>query len=107
MVMSEPAFTTLVLLTLILAEKYIPRTEVPFLPTFVTGMIITFALFTRTIGAILILAVLIRIVMLPLDKSIKQRKLFYLLLGGIVFVALVVALTPVTLKSLLPNEYMN
>jgi len=107
MVMSEPAFTTLVLLTLILAEKFLPRKEAQFIPTFLTGMIMMFAVFTRTIGVILTIAIVIRILMLPLDKSIKQRKLFYILLGGIVFIALVVALTPVTLKSLLPNEYMN
>lgn len=105
--MSEPAFTTLVLLTLILAEKFLPRKEAQFIPTCLTGMIVMFAVFTRTIGVILFVAIAIRILMLPLDKSIKQRKLFYILLGGIVFIALVVALTPVTLKSLLPNEYLN
>jgi hypothetical protein len=107
MVMSEPAFTTLTLLSLILAEKFLTKDKPQTIPILLSGMVLALMLFTRTIGLVLIAAVAFRIYMIPSDSAIKWKKFLLLLLGGLMFVTFVVALTPVTLHSLLPAEYMD
>jgi hypothetical protein len=107
MVMSEPAFTTLVLISLIFAEKFLVKDKLQILPALFTGMALALTVFTRTIGLVLVIAVVLRIYMLPFERLLKLQKFLYLLLGGLLLVTLVVAFTPVTLQSLLPAEYMN
>jgi hypothetical protein len=107
MVMSEPYFTTLTLIGLILTERYLVRKVVNPVASILTGTTLVLAIFTRNIGIVLIVAVAFRILVLPIEKATKQKVFIYLLIGGVLFLAAVIALTPVSIRSLLPIEYMD
>ncbi len=107
MVMSEPVFTTFVLLSLILVEKFLVAEEAMRLPALMAGVATSFALFIRTIGLVLVAAVIIRILLLSIDRYSKVRRLFWLCLGGIFFVTIIVTATPVTIESLIPDIYTD
>lgn len=106
MVMSEPAFTTFVLATLILAEKCLSENEQKPVQALLLGGIAAFTVFIRTLGIVLWAAIVIRLLFaLPIRKSLKI--LGYLFIGGAVVVGAVVILTPVSVSDLAPTEYAD
>lgn len=108
MVMSEPAFTTFTLLSLILVEKYLSEdgAKRP-LYVFLVGAAAFFTLFIRTVGIALVIAIGIRVTLLPMQWTSKIRWLAWFVIGGITLVFVILITTPVTVKSLVPVEYVD
>lgn len=105
MVMSEPAFTTFVLMALILTEKQMSRDSTS-TQAFLLGMIAAFALFTQSVGVVLWIAIVIRgLLTLSMNKMLKW--LGSLFAGGMAFVLLVIISTPVDFVDLVPSEYVD
>jgi hypothetical protein len=107
MVMSEPVFTTFLLVSLILTERYLVSSKENLLPTLISGIVIFFALFIRTIGIVLVAAVFARILLMPLTRQLKIRRIFYLIVGGITFISIIIIVTPVKIDHLLPIKYYD
>lgn len=106
MVMSEPAFTTFVLAALILTEKFLSKGKQEPVQVLLLGGLAAFAVFVRTLGIVLWIAIVIRLLLtLPIQKSLKI--LGYLFIGGAVVVGAVVLLTPVSVSDLAPTEYTD
>ena len=106
MVMSEPAFTTFALGSLILTERCLRNSCKNTAHILLLGFMTIFTFFIRTIGITLCVAVIIRILLaFPFSHAIKT--LGYLLLGGMVFVIIVFVLTPIAIHDLLPFEYAD
>jgi hypothetical protein len=106
MVMSEPAFTTFILAALILTEKYLSKDGNKPTKSLILGGIAAFALFIRTLGIALWIAIVIRVLLtLPINKSLKI--LGYMFGGGIAVVLIVIILTPVAIPDLVPVEYVD
>lgn len=107
MVMSEPVFTTFVLIALMMTEKYVANEESHTAAVFLTGAVIFFTLFIRTIGVAVLVASVFRIFLLQANRSVKIHKVAYMSLGGLALLAIIVFATPITVESLLPVEYIN
>ena len=106
MVMSEPVFTTFCLSVLLLAERR-ATSELNSRLVFITLMSIGlfFAIFTRTIGLVLMITVFGYLLATKRTKIWKEILLIVIVM--ICLVILVITLTPVKVSDLFPSEYMN
>jgi len=105
MVMSEPIFTSLLLLGLILCERYLAGLPSRPLAHFLAGIVAFFAFAVRGIGITLIAAIGVRVLMLPVSFASKAKRLLFFVLGGIFLFLVAMATTPVTFHDLIPTEY--
>ncbi len=105
MVMSEPLFTTLVLMGLVLTEWNLQRGVQRNGPPLFLGVTLTLAAFTRTIGLVVMVAVLVRVTLSTLAPRVKLAFLARVALGGAALLILVLALTPVSVHDLIPAEH--
>jgi hypothetical protein len=105
MVMSEPAFTTFALVALILAEQCVTGYKRPWLRSLLLGVVLAMALFIRTIGVALWIAIPSRLLMQSGGRAL--RHLSGIVIGVIGFTILVTVLTPVAPRDLLPTKYIN
>jgi hypothetical protein len=105
-VVSEPAFIMWVLLALIVVELCTRAKAHSWPLTLLLGAVTMLVLFTRTIGFSLVIAVFIRLVLL----QSRRRALAHVIgtvAGATLFLALVLWLTPVTLDSIFPSQYLS
>lgn len=103
-VMSEGFFTLFCLLAIVLTEEMVTRGPKRTL-SLALGIVLVFAVFTRTIGVILVASVL---VYLFITKGRTfWREIVLILVQAAVFLGVVVALTSVQMRDLLPLEYLN
>jgi 4-amino-4-deoxy-L-arabinose transferase-like glycosyltransferase len=103
-VMSEPIFTTFCLIAIILAEQAAQGKQNHWWRPAISAALM-FAAFTRTIGIVLVASVL---AYLLLVRGRGFWKEIVLILVQIVFMlGLIVVVTPVQLKDLLPLEYLK
>jgi hypothetical protein len=103
MVMSEPVFLTAVLATLLLFERL--RQAPARLPwAAAVGALATLAMFTRTIGVVLWIAIGLRM-LLELPRRQAWASLAAAVAAGTLVLLLVVAGTPVAASDLLPVDY--
>lgn len=102
--MSEPVFMVFCLITILLAEKYVRGGQNRWL---ITGMsaALAFVVFTRTIGVVLLVGVFIYI----LFKKGREawRIVFSSVLQISLLAGLIIAVTPVQPRDLLPLVYLN
>lgn len=105
MVMSEPAFTTFALVALILVEQCVTGYKRPWLRSLLLGVVLAMALFIRTTGVALWIAIPTRLFMQSGGRAL--RHLSGIVIGAIGFTILVTVLTPVTPRDLLPTKYIN
>jgi hypothetical protein len=106
MVMSEPIFTTFCLSALLLTEQGATQ-ELNNRLLFVTLMSITlfFAMFTRTIGLVLMLTIFVYL--LVTKRSRIWKELVWIMVGMVCLVMVILALTPVQANNLFPSEYTS
>jgi hypothetical protein len=105
MVMSEPVFTCFVLMSLILAGKHMANRKRSWMSSVWLGISLTMALFIRTIGVALWVAILV-----PLAIRLKKETLRTyagVAAGALVLLLLVLMSTPVGMHDLLPMEYVS
>jgi hypothetical protein len=102
MVMSEPAFTAVCLLTMLAAEWYLRRPT--WLRLLLAGGLLAFLPLVRTVGAVLALGIF-------LSLWIRRGRALWLdlrpLLAAGALAALVLALNPAWRSSLLPTQYIQ
>jgi hypothetical protein len=102
MVMSEPAFTSLVLIGILLTERCCERRRAGGWAPAALGVVLAAAVFTRTIGVVLGAAAGLRLV------SAKRAHLVPLIaFSGVAAVALLLIVTPIEARHLVPTEYLN
>jgi hypothetical protein len=104
MVMSEPVFLAQALGTLILVERCCAKNAWKPVPLLALGALAALAVFSRTAGIALWLAVAVRI-LLVLRSRAALPALGYVMLGSAAFTTVVVAITPVASSDLIPVEY--
>ena len=104
MVMSEPVFTTFMLLSLIVAERLVSdpgsRPDQVLL-----GVFLAYAMQVRTVGIFLIVAALLSIIIRLRWKSI--RPIGVGLVSGILLVVGILGLTNISVQDLWPRTYLN
>jgi hypothetical protein len=103
-VMSEPVFTTFCLLAIILAEQAVRGRPSRWWSTFMS-LALMFAVYTRSIGLILVGSIFAYLLIRKGIGFIKE--VAFILLQMSFLVGLVVWLTPVQLKDLVPTEYLK
>jgi len=103
-VMSEPIFTTFCLAAMLLAEQA-ARGKQNRGWSLLMSVALTFVVFTRTIGVVLVISVFAYLLFVIGRRFWKE--LLLIVTTMIVLVGLVVGITPVNPKSLLPSNYFN
>ena len=103
-VMSEPVFTTFCLMAIVLAGRYAAGQHGRGWTTWMS-VALTFAVFTRTIGVVLVLCVAAYVLWLKRARGFKDLAL--IALQSAALLAVIVALTPVRLRDLLPVKYLQ
>jgi hypothetical protein len=106
-VMSEPAFTALLVLALLLAEVCVRRPGPSYWLSAVLGVVLMFVLFTRWIGAVVCIAVLARIVLARKSGNDRFRSVAAILVASLGAIAFVLVLTPVDLRQLTPERHLT
>ena len=102
MVMSEPIFTTFALVALLLVERCLQREQSTWGHSLALGLALTFVLFTRHVGVALCAAVLLRLILSPTGRSL--RNLGGILAGALSLLIPVLLLTPVMSHDLVPRR---
>ena len=104
MVMSEPVFTTFMLLSFIFAERVVSNPQ-SWLNQILLGAFLAYAMSVRTVGIFLVLAALLSIVIRLQWKSV--RLLVISIGSGVVILASILLFTNIGIKDLWPQAYMN
>jgi hypothetical protein len=104
MVMSEAVFMTACLVAMLGAERAVRGRQGRWWSLFM-GILLTFALFARTLGVALVLAVFVYL-LVRTGKAL-WRPLLQTVVVMIAATALVLALTPVQVSGLLPVRYLH
>ena len=105
MVMSDALFTTFVLATLLLVEHCARRGGRASGCSIALGLSMTLALFTRTVGVVLCLAVMLRLCRLPGRRFLEH--VVGILVGGAAVLVPVLLCTTVTPANLVPFRYLG
>jgi hypothetical protein len=105
MAMSEPAFTTCVLAALVVTESSLRRTRAIRWTSVGLGVLLMLAVFTRTLGVALVAAVVCRIVQAGGPQ--RSARLAGVVIGSVGSLALVLGLTAVDLRQMLPGEHLQ
>ena len=104
-VMSEPVFTTFALAALLLVEACVRAPRRGRLLSIPLGVALTFALFTRSIGIAVWAAVLLRLAMAV--RRVGYAPLAGILCGSLGSLLLVLGLTSIEPRHLLPQKYIT
>lgn len=104
MVMSEPIFTTAYLVAILLAER-VAEGRSGIVGKVGLGGVLFMALFTRTVGFTLVFAVALYLMYRRRWKAVQD--LAWVGLTGIVLLAAVIGLTPVTTANVIPSQYLT
>jgi hypothetical protein len=103
-VMSEPVFTTFCLVAILLGERAARKEENRWWAVLMS-LVLVFVVFTRTVGVILPIIIF---GYLLYTRGLKYwRQLALVLSGMVIWVGLVLAITPINLSNLLPSNYLN
>jgi 4-amino-4-deoxy-L-arabinose transferase-like glycosyltransferase len=103
-VMSEPVFTTFVLLAIILAERAAQKQPGRGWSVAMSATLVG-VLFTRSIGIILIACIFFYLILKRGRSFARQLALIVALMA--VIAGIIIATTPVQLRDLLPSEYLK
>ncbi len=103
-VMSEPVFTTFCLLAIALAEQAAHRKQNRWW-TLSMGTVLMFAIFSRTIGIVLMATILGYLLLIRGRAFCKELGLALAQIA--ILLGLIVLITPVQLRDLLPSEYLS
>jgi len=104
MIMSEPIFTTLYLLSLVLAERLAGNRTAFYWPLLL-GITLSFAVLVRTAGVSLAFGMVLTLILI-LRLSVWKH-LALMGLGGALLIASLLVFAPITFDNFLPGKYVD
>lgn len=106
-VLSEPTFTALVVLALLLTEACVHRRGPSYGLAAALGVVVMGAFFTRWIGISVVIAVFALIVLARKPFADRVRSLATIFVAGLAALALVLVFTSVDLRQLTPERHLS
>ena len=102
--MSDPIFTSFCLLSMLFTEQAAQGRQKWWWTPVMSGLLV-FAVFTRTVGVVLLISIFAYLLIFRRAKILKELVLIVAQMAGLL--TLVVLFTPVKVADFLPQQYVN